>query len=137
MKLKDYQLKPALQGVGAARTRILIADAVGLGKTLEVSILVTELIQRGREKEYWWSPKKVCFPSFKRILDPIHHSSRPPRFRWYREGPQPNSANYNPFNYYERSIISMDTLKDNLEYRNYLEKTWWDIIIIDECHTSL
>jgi SNF2 family DNA or RNA helicase len=50
MNLVPYQLDPAIQGLSQPRTRILIADAVGLGKTLEAGILATELIQRGRGK---------------------------------------------------------------------------------------
>ena len=48
MNLVPYQLDPALQALKQPRQRILIADAVGLGKTLEAGILTTELIQRGR-----------------------------------------------------------------------------------------
>ena len=43
-------------------------------------------------------------------------------------------ANHNPFNYYDRTIISVDTLKRDSEYRHYLESAWWDLIIIDEAH---
>jgi len=43
----DYQFDPAIQTLYQARQRILIADAVGLGKTLEAGILVSELIRRG------------------------------------------------------------------------------------------
>lgn len=46
----NYQFKPALQSLKQLRQRILMSDAVGLGKTLEAGILVSELIKRGKGK---------------------------------------------------------------------------------------
>jgi SNF2 family DNA or RNA helicase len=43
-------------------------------------------------------------------------------------------ANHNPFHYFDRAIISIDTLKQDIEYRHHLEQAYWDIIIIDEAH---
>jgi|GEM_PF-2251049 len=43
-----YQLDLALQALKQNHQRILIADPAGLGKTLEASILMTELMHRGK-----------------------------------------------------------------------------------------
>lgn len=48
MDALPYQFFPALQALKSPRARILIADAVGIGKTLEAGILVSELMARGR-----------------------------------------------------------------------------------------
>ncbi len=44
--LWDYQLEPALAAVSGA-TRLLLADAVGLGKTIQAGLLLSELRERG------------------------------------------------------------------------------------------
>ncbi len=74
--MADFQLEPTLKAFQLPRPRLLIADGVGLGKTVEVGIF-----------------------------------------------------------YYDKTIVSIDTLKNNAKFQHYIEKTRWDIVVIDECHT--
>lgn len=116
------------------RPRILIADAVGLGKTLEIGMILAELVRRGRGE-------RILIVTPRHVLEQMQHEMWTrfalPFVRLDSVGiqrvRQKLPATRNPFSLYKRAIISIDTLKQE-KYRSHLAKHKWDAVVIDESH---
>ncbi|WP_231137672.1 helicase-related protein [Rhodococcus opacus] len=116
------------------RPRILIADAVGLGKTLEIGMILSELVRRGRGE-------RILIVTPKHVLEQMQHELwcrfALPFVRLDSAGiqkvRQKLPATRNPFTYFKRAIISIDTLKSP-RYKAHLQRQHWDAVVIDESH---
>ena len=116
------------------RTRILLADAVGLGKTLEIGMILAELIRRGRgERILIVTPRHVL----EQMQNEMWSRFAIPFVRLDTLGiqrvRQKLPATRNPFSYFKRVIISIDTLKSK-QYLDHLRRQTWDAVVIDESH---
>lgn len=134
----DYQLSAVRRALSEEhiRPRVLLADAVGLGKTLEIGMIVAELIRRGRgERILVVTPK----PVMEQFQQELWTRFAIPLVRLDSQGiqrvRQKLPASKNPFSYFPRVIVSMDTLK-SAKYRAQLQKITWDVVVVDEIHNA-
>lgn len=132
-----YQHRPAQLALSGRnlRPRLLIADVVGLGKTLEIGLTLAELIRRGRgERILVVTPQHVLeqfqHELWTRFAIPLVRLDSVGIERIQREIP----AGRNPFTYFKRVIVSIDTLKNPDQYKHHLERIHWDAVVIDESH---
>ncbi|WP_330322749.1 DEAD/DEAH box helicase [Streptomyces anulatus] len=135
-----YQQRPAELALSGRnlRPRLLIADVVGLGKTLEIGLTLAELIRRGRgERILVVTPQHVLeqfqHELWTRFAIPLVRLDSVGIERIQREIP----AGRNPFTYFKRVIVSIDTLKNTDQYKHHLEHVNWDAVVIDESHNLI
>ncbi|MDW8191227.1 MAG: helicase-related protein [Pseudobdellovibrionaceae bacterium] len=133
IEIKPWQFEPwrrILQDLPFPR--LLIADDVGLGKTTEAAIIISELVWLGRaERILIITPQQLThkwhLELFGRFGLPFEIFNRDSYQRLK------DASVKNPFEITEKIIASKDLLK-RWEYVIALKTVSWDLVVIDECH---
>lgn len=146
-KVEAYQLEPLRRALSAPRTNLLLADDVGLGKTIEAGLVIQELLLRHRAR----TVVIVCPPSLalkwqdemreKFGLDfVIINSERMAEVR------RTHGLHANPFTIFPRVIVSMAWLSSNRAQRmlrdvyqaadsgQQVGRYAFDVLVVDEAH---
>lgn len=132
-----FQHLPVERALAQDRVRLLIADDVGLGKTLEAGLITSELALRGRASRILVVTTRAMLTQFQkefwtRFSIPLSRLDSAAIRRMRNRIP----AHYNVFDQFDRSIVSIDTLKRDTQIRDALKNSYWDLIIIDEAHNA-
>jgi SNF2 family DNA or RNA helicase len=116
----DYQTNTALEALRRMRGQVLLADEVGLGKTIEAGIITKELIERNLAKNILiLTPASLVGQWQDEMLVKFgEHFVTPQKPDDWREA---------------RIIASIDMAKRN-EAANVLLSREFDILIVDEAH---
>jgi len=132
--LEPYQVEAVYQILTSFRQRYLIADDVGLGKTIETGMVFKELEARGRAKrvliivpaalQYQWQ-KEMGEKFDSRFW--IYDSNK------VKDLKRGLSKGANVWEHDDRIITSIDYAKRE-DVLPALERTNWDLIIFDEAH---
>ena len=132
---RPYQLVPLLVALKQPRARVLIADDVGVGKTVEACLIAAELLARGEARRL----AVLCPPhlaeQWQRELSAKFHidaalvlASTVARLE--REC----AADQSIFEVHEHLVISIDFIKSD-RYRADFLRTCPELVIVDEAHT--
>ena len=147
VRVEDFQLVPLYKALAMPRVALLLADDVGLGKTIEAGLIVSELLNRRRIgrililtpaslRDQWQDEMQEKFSLQFEVVD------RENTQRLRKEV----GIDANPWRVHDRIIASYHYLKqpDILELfmsasrmPEGSSRLPWDLIIVDECHNSM
>ncbi len=136
LDIAPYQLVPVMRAISLSRPRLLLADGVGLGKTIETGLVIAELIARRRAHrvlivspagplmQQWHDEMRHRFGL---RFEPIRDSST------IQEKRRELSLGANPFDHVSLCLLSIDFAKQEKVMLD-LERSTWDLVVIDEAH---
>ncbi|KAA1054431.1 DISARM system SNF2-like helicase DrmD [Azospirillum argentinense] len=143
VSIEDFQLDPLVRAIDMARANLLIADDVGLGKTIEAGLVIQELLLRHRARTVF----VVCPASLQEkwrveMLEKFGLEFKIVDAEYVRELRRTRGIHANPWTSFPRLIVSIDWIKsgealrmlrDILPVRSTFPRKF-DILVIDEAH---
>jgi len=114
----------------ASPRRYLIADEVGLGKTIETALILRELASRGELNRALMVVPAGLVNNWHRELNEVFNLG----FEVFGSEGDITDRKTNAFAKHDRLIASIDTLKRPARIKRLLEAPRWDLVVFDEAH---
>jgi superfamily II DNA or RNA helicase len=135
---RSYQLVPLIMALKQAVTRLLVADDVGVGKTIEAILILRELLERGTIKSFAvLCPPHLCEQWKNELIDKLDIDAVIIRSSTVAglERKIVGDDTLNVFNYYPYQVVSIDYVKNGSAKMPAFLKDVPDLVIVDEAHT--
>jgi superfamily II DNA or RNA helicase len=143
--IEDYQLDPVVRAIQMPRVSLLIADDVGLGKTIEAGMTVLELIIRHRARRILvLCPASLQIQWRDQMRDKFGLDFRIVDSDLMRDLRRKRGIHVNPWTHFPRLVTSIDFLKRERPLRLFKETLpsegesiyprRYDVLIVDEAH---
>jgi SNF2 family DNA or RNA helicase len=114
----------------ASPRRFLIADEVGLGKTIETALVLRELASRGELTRALMVVPAGLVSNWHRELNEVFNLD----FEVFGPEGDITDRRSNAFAKHDRLIASIDTLKRPARMKRLIEAPRWDLVVFDEAH---
>lgn len=141
----DYQLDPVVRALSMPRVNLLVADDVGLGKTIEAGLVAQELILRHRARTILIvCPSSIQVQWKEEMRDKFGLEFRIVDSDLFADLRRRRGIHVNPWAHFPRLITSIDFLKRERPMRLFRETLPagdqpayprpYDLLILDEAH---
>ena len=131
--LLPYQLEPVLASVHGA-TRMLIADEVGLGKTIQAGLIISELVTRGEgDRVLVLAPAGLCGQWRRELEDRFHLAATVVDAGELQQLARWSSLDAGPWQRVRLAIASVDFVKRQEVLRG-MSPACYDLLVVDEAH---
>jgi hypothetical protein len=143
--IEDYQLDPVVRAIRMPRANLLVADDVGLGKTIEAGLVILELILRHRARRILIAcPSSLQLQWRDQMRDKFGLDFRIVDAELLRRLRRERGIHANPWKHFPRLITSIDYLKRERPLRLFRETLpsegqaiyprRYDVLVVDEAH---
>ncbi|WIX85857.1 DISARM system SNF2-like helicase DrmD [Amycolatopsis sp. DG1A-15b] len=144
-KIEHYQLEPLVRALRAPRVNLLLADDVGLGKTIEAGLVMQELFLRHRARTaIVVCPAGLTFKWREEMAEKFGLDFAIINSDTMREVRRSHGVHANPFALFPRIIVSMSWLPSARAQRQLRDafhahergasRFAYDVLVVDEAH---